>query len=143
MTELTGKTVLITGAGGGFGQQMTRQFREAGCKLILTDLNERALRGVVEDAGEAHSQPAKATLRRVDCARGPTSRAAHRRPEERAGESALGLLWSRIRTCVWRSRRGAAAANAAATAARRWLPREAQGGRGARRKPSASLGQIK
>ena len=52
MTELTGKTVLITGAGGGFGQQMTRQFREAGCKLILTDLNERALRGVVEDAGE-------------------------------------------------------------------------------------------
>lgn len=52
MTELTGKTVLITGAGGGFGQQMTRQFRAAGCKLILTDLNEAALRGVVEDAGD-------------------------------------------------------------------------------------------
>jgi len=52
MTELTGKAVLITGAGGGFGQQMTRQFRDAGCKLILSDLNEAVLRGVVEDAGD-------------------------------------------------------------------------------------------
>jgi short-subunit dehydrogenase len=51
MTELTGKNVLITGAGGGFGQQMTRQFRAAGCKLILTDLTERALRGSIEEAG--------------------------------------------------------------------------------------------
>lgn len=52
MTELNGKTVLITGAGGGFGQQMSRQFRAAGCKLILTDLSEKALRVVVEEAGE-------------------------------------------------------------------------------------------
>jgi len=52
MTDLNDKIVLITGAGGGFGQQMTRQFRAAGCKLILTDLSERALQGVVADAGD-------------------------------------------------------------------------------------------
>lgn len=53
MTDLNEKTVLITGAGGGFGLQMTRQFRDAGCKLILTDVSDRALRGSLEDAGEA------------------------------------------------------------------------------------------
>jgi len=52
MTDLDGKIVLITGAGGGFGQQMTRQFRAAGCRLILTDLSEKELRGVIDDAGE-------------------------------------------------------------------------------------------
>lgn len=52
MTDLNDKTVLITGAGGGFGQHMTTQFRAAGCKLILTDLNERALRSVVAEAGD-------------------------------------------------------------------------------------------
>ena len=53
MTDLNEKTVLITGAGGGFGLQMTRQFRDAGCKLILTDVNDRALQGSLEDAGDA------------------------------------------------------------------------------------------
>jgi short-subunit dehydrogenase len=52
MTDIKDKSVLITGAGGGFGQQMTRQFRDAGGKLILTDIDERALRSPVEDAGE-------------------------------------------------------------------------------------------
>lgn len=52
MTDLRDKTVLITGAGGGFGQQMTKQFRAAGSKLILTDVSDRALRAPVEDAGD-------------------------------------------------------------------------------------------
>lgn len=52
MTDLNDKAVLITGAGGGFGQQMTKQFRAAGARLILTDINEQALRGPVEEAGE-------------------------------------------------------------------------------------------
>ena len=52
MTHLSEKTVLITGAGGGFGQHMTRQFRDAGSKLVLTDIDDRALRGSVEDAGD-------------------------------------------------------------------------------------------
>ncbi len=52
MTDLPGKTVLVTGASGGFGRHMVRQFREAGAKLVLTDLTEQALSDVVDDAGD-------------------------------------------------------------------------------------------
>ena len=62
MTDLNEKTVLITGAGGGFGQQMTRQFRAAGCKLILTDLDESSLRRVAEDAGDSLLESVAADL---------------------------------------------------------------------------------
>ncbi|KJH69583.1 SDR family NAD(P)-dependent oxidoreductase, partial [Aliterella atlantica] len=39
MTELKDAVVLITGATGGFGQQLTRQLLMAGSRLILTDLD--------------------------------------------------------------------------------------------------------
>ncbi|NOR37822.1 MAG: SDR family NAD(P)-dependent oxidoreductase [Woeseiaceae bacterium] len=52
MTNPANKTVLITGAGGGFGRQLVRQFRAAGAKLILTDVTDHALHGVVDDAGD-------------------------------------------------------------------------------------------
>lgn len=52
MTDLANKTILITGAGGGFGRQMVRQFRAAGAKLILTDVNEQSLQAAVDDAGD-------------------------------------------------------------------------------------------
>ncbi len=53
MTDPANKTVLITGASGGFGRHMVRQFRTAGAKLILTDLTEQALGSVQELAGDA------------------------------------------------------------------------------------------
>ena len=43
MTELSKAVVLITGADGGFGRQMTRQFLEAGSQLLLTDVSENRL----------------------------------------------------------------------------------------------------
>ncbi len=52
MTEPANKTVLITGAGGGFGRHMVRQFRAAGAQLILTDISDEAMRGATEDAGD-------------------------------------------------------------------------------------------
>ncbi len=56
MTELSKAVVLITGADGGFGRQMTRQFLEAGSRLILSDLNENRLArlqaDVVSGSGE-------------------------------------------------------------------------------------------
>ena len=52
MTDPANKTVLITGSGGGFGRHMVRQFRAAGAKLILTDLNDSALGGAINDAGD-------------------------------------------------------------------------------------------
>jgi len=52
MTEFNDKVVLITGAGGGFGEEMTKQFLAAGSRLVLTDISERALRHVTELAGD-------------------------------------------------------------------------------------------
>ena len=51
MTDIANRTVLVTGAGGGFGRHMVRQFGSAGAKLILTDLDDAALRGAAGDAG--------------------------------------------------------------------------------------------
>jgi NAD(P)-dependent dehydrogenase (short-subunit alcohol dehydrogenase family) len=55
MTTLSGKTVLLTGAGGGLGQEMTRQFLRAGSHLILSDLNTadlpRTAAGVTDARG--------------------------------------------------------------------------------------------
>ena len=43
MTDLNDAVVLVTGATGGFGRQMTRQFLEAGSRLLLTDVDATAL----------------------------------------------------------------------------------------------------
>ena len=53
MTNPANKTVLITGAGGGFGRHMVHRFRAAGAKLILTDISDRALREGIDDAGDS------------------------------------------------------------------------------------------
>jgi len=51
MTDPANKIVLITGAGGGFGHHMVRQFGAAGAKLVLTDVSDDALRDAIKDAG--------------------------------------------------------------------------------------------
>ena len=51
MTDPANAIVLITGAGGGFGRQMVRQFRAAGARLVLTDLTETLLGAVSDEAG--------------------------------------------------------------------------------------------
>jgi short-subunit dehydrogenase len=43
MTELQNAVILITGANGGFGQEMMRQFLQANGRLIVTDLNKETL----------------------------------------------------------------------------------------------------
>ena len=50
MTDPANKTVLVTGAGGGFGGHMVKQFRAAGSRLVLTDVTEQALSPAVGDA---------------------------------------------------------------------------------------------
>lgn len=52
MTNPANQTVLITGAGGGFGRHMVRQLGATGAKLILTDVSDSALQGAVNDAGD-------------------------------------------------------------------------------------------
>ncbi len=43
MTDLNGKTVLVTGAGGGFGKHLVEQLLERHCTLIVTDLDAELL----------------------------------------------------------------------------------------------------
>lgn len=43
MKHLADQIVLITGAGGGFGRELTEQFARAGSHVILTDLHADAL----------------------------------------------------------------------------------------------------
>ena len=55
MADFSGRTVLITGATGGFGQAAARRFSEAGAKLILSDLEEAPLKALAKSlTGEAH-----------------------------------------------------------------------------------------
>lgn len=43
MSEFSGKSVLITGAAGGFGRVLTSKLLDAGANIILGDLNDAAL----------------------------------------------------------------------------------------------------
>lgn len=49
MTDLSDAVLLITGATGGFGRQMTRQFLEAGGRLVLTDVDSQALESLRQE----------------------------------------------------------------------------------------------
>lgn len=51
LTQLQGKVAVITGATGGIGRAAARRFVEAGAKLTLVDLDENALRELVDSLG--------------------------------------------------------------------------------------------
>jgi short-subunit dehydrogenase len=55
-TNLNGATILITGAGGGLGREMIRQFLQAGSFLLLSDRTLPALHAAASSV--AHSTPA-------------------------------------------------------------------------------------
>jgi short-subunit dehydrogenase len=56
MPRLKGKTVLITGAAGGFGREMIRQFLQAGSYLLLSDCDRMATHEAVTDVARALDQ---------------------------------------------------------------------------------------
>ena len=49
MTNLNNAVVLLTGATGGFGKELTRQLLEAGSQLILTDIDRTSLDSLAEE----------------------------------------------------------------------------------------------
>ena len=51
MATLEGKRCLITGAGGGLGEELARKFGSLGCRLILSGRTEERLRAVAERLG--------------------------------------------------------------------------------------------
>ncbi|MDQ6420611.1 glucose 1-dehydrogenase [Paenibacillus sp. LHD-117] len=57
MTRLSGKTAIVTGAGSGMGLEEARLLAREGASVVLTDINEEAVRAVAatirEEGGEA------------------------------------------------------------------------------------------
>lgn len=51
MLQLENKTAIITGAGSGFGADISRNFAKQGAKLILLDLNLEAAQSVANEIG--------------------------------------------------------------------------------------------
>lgn len=54
MSAFGGKTVLITGAAGGFGRAMAQRFSAAGAKLVLSDYNADGLAELSASLATAH-----------------------------------------------------------------------------------------
>lgn len=57
MTQLSNAVVLITGAAGGFGQELTQQLLEVGSQLILTDLDVVQLEHIAQAIAQDRPQP--------------------------------------------------------------------------------------
>ena len=51
--SLAGQVVIVTGAAGGIGQSMTRQFSDAGATVVLASRNESALNLLANELGDA------------------------------------------------------------------------------------------
>jgi NAD(P)-dependent dehydrogenase (short-subunit alcohol dehydrogenase family) len=65
--ELAGRTVAITGAGGGLGSNLAHALRVKGCKLALLDIDtERIAPLAAELGGEPHAQVWKADVRSIE-----------------------------------------------------------------------------
>ncbi|MFA7603044.1 MAG: glucose 1-dehydrogenase [Novosphingobium sp.] len=60
---LTGRTVVITGAGSGLGREAARIFALAGADLVLADINEA---GLAETEGLIAAAGGRSVLRRID-----------------------------------------------------------------------------
>jgi NAD(P)-dependent dehydrogenase (short-subunit alcohol dehydrogenase family) len=55
MRQLDGRVAVITGGSGGIGRAAAKRFVDEGAKVLLVDLEERALRGAVDALGESHA----------------------------------------------------------------------------------------
>lgn len=53
MYDLTGKTALVTGAGGGLGSVMARTLHAQGAKLVLADIRLEAVEGLQKELGDS------------------------------------------------------------------------------------------
>jgi 3-oxoacyl-[acyl-carrier protein] reductase len=52
--RLAGKTAIVTGAAGGFGEGIARLFAREGARLVLSDINQVAVERLAEELDRAH-----------------------------------------------------------------------------------------
>jgi len=52
---LEGKTCLVTGAAGPLGAAIAREFAALGCRLVLVDINAKAIEALAAELGNAHA----------------------------------------------------------------------------------------
>jgi 3-oxoacyl-[acyl-carrier protein] reductase len=78
MSRFDGKTVLVTGAGSGFGAEMARRFAREGAAVVVTDVDASSAEGVADELTQASSM-------RVDVTQGDDLAAAVAHAEARFG----------------------------------------------------------
>lgn len=86
--DITGRTVLITGASGGIGEETARQLLAEGARVVITDLDEAGLRHAAErlrGAGGGHGSGGVAAAVAADVTSTPDVERLVRAAEEALG----------------------------------------------------------
>jgi NAD(P)-dependent dehydrogenase (short-subunit alcohol dehydrogenase family) len=78
MSSVNGKVVLITGGGRGVGAEVARRLHAKGAKLVLTDVDETALREIGTELGELRVLTAAADVRDLAAMQDVASQAVDR-----------------------------------------------------------------
>ena len=91
--RLKGKATIVTGAGKGIGRGIAQVFAAEGAKVLIADIDERAVQETAEDLGRSG---AEAVAVRVDVSKAADAEAMARAAIERRDPASLAASLARI-----------------------------------------------